>query len=142
MVDENIGFVAFAIQFYKKALPFSICKCFPLMINLLCYYIISLYKDIHLTTGFGLALCFYNFLYMMLNQVNAEICGIILARYIGMESGKSLNLTYFNGLITNMLVFLLSICFYIRLDLILMAMGFDQKSSTIAHNTILALFPF
>merc|ERR1712178_415341 len=90
MVEENINFSNFAIQCYKKALPFSICKCFPLMINLMCYFIISFYKGIHLTTGFGLALCFYNFLYMMLNQVNAEICGIVLARYVGMESGKSL----------------------------------------------------
>ena len=78
----------------------------------------------------------------MLTNVNADTTGILLSKYYGSKSYKSLNLTYYNGFITNGLIFLFSMIFYVRLDLVLMACGFSDKTSEIAERSILSIVPF
>ena len=141
-MEDKIIFWPFAIEYYRKTVPFSICKCFPFIINILSFYLISLYKNEHMTTGFGLALSFYNLVNYMLTNVNSDTAAILMTKFIGMESFKSLNITYYNGIIVNGFVLLFSIFFYVRLDRILIMVGFDAVSSWIAGVSMWSMFPF
>lgn len=141
-MNTNVDFWRFSLQYYKKAIPYSICKCFPFITNIISFYLISLYKDETLTTGFGLAISFYNLMNCVLTNVNSDTAGMLTTKYYGMDSLRSLSLTYYNGLFTNSIIFLFSIIYYIRLDLILVSFGFDEKSSEVALKSIYSMFPF
>ena len=141
-MEEHIKFWPLTKEYYKKTIPFSICKCFPFVTTLFSFFLISLYKDKHMTVGFGLSTQFYNALNYQLTLINSDTAAIFMTKYLGMGLFKSLNITYYNGIITNGIIFLFSIIFYVRLDLIIVMMGFDPISSGIMLKNMFAMFPF
>ena len=141
-MEDKINFWPLALNYYKKTVPFSICKCFPFVINILSFHLISLNKNEQMTVGFGLAISFYNLVNCMLTNVNSDTVAILMAKFIGKESYKSLNITYYNGMITNGIILFFSIIFYVRIDRILFMAGFEEKSSWMAGLSMWSLFPY
>ena len=90
----------------------------PFITNIFSFLLISYYKEKELTAGFGLGMSAYNLFFGQILIVNADTVGIYVSKFFGMKRYKSVNMTYYNGLIINAMIFLLFCFVYAKLDII------------------------
>ena len=126
-----------APSFFKKSLPLVILKASPFIINLAGFFFLGFFNNTTLTAAFGVGCSLYLFFNLVFTQMAGEIVAIVCGKNYGENNYESLRLNCYRGYFLNLLIFVFGICFYIRADLLLIAINFDPKIAVLAHYMIL-----
>ena len=103
--------------------------------------LIGLKNDAELSAGFGIGISCYNILYYVLLTIGSDCMSVFLSRFYGQKNLLKVRLSFWRGLFLSLIILLISLAFYIRLDLVLMSINFSEAKSNIAHKMVLWLIP-
>ena len=78
---------------------------------------------------------------MVFSQANNELVGIQCAKSNGAKNYELLRQTFLKSVVIAYMVFLMAMCFYCRLDLLLISCGFLEDAAKNAHIAILSAIP-
>jgi Na+-driven multidrug efflux pump len=101
-----------------------------------------MFEDIHLLAGYGL--CFSSL--MLLNTqwaLSLSFCACMLGSgHLGARNFREFRLTYYRCICLGLFIGMVSILTFMRLDVILIWIGFSAEASSIAWTGILCLIPY
>ena len=141
-MDHKISFWGFMPNFIRKTLPQLLLRSSIYVIQIVGFIWIGLYKDLNLSAGYGQAFSLFNFFYGVFSFTNSDACGMYTAKYQGAEQYKLMLQSYYNGQTVNITIMIISMFFFIRIDLILALIGFDEGTIKVAHFGVQYLIPF
>ena len=116
-------------------------RCAPFVLNLAGFYAIGLYEDVVLTAGFGLGLSCFFFFNLVFTYINGEASGMLIAKNFAIKKYRIMRLNYYRGLIVNIIVLIFSLCCYVKLDSILVGIGFKYSVSIVAREMVVWMIP-
>lgn len=117
-------------------------KCTPFLVNLFAYFFIGMYEDRDLIAGYGVCSAVYCFFFSVIISNVADISGIYHAKAYGAKNYKNMYLAYYRGFGLSAIIMTIGLIFYIRLDLILIGIGFAKEIAWFAYIGSLALIPY
>jgi Na+-driven multidrug efflux pump len=141
-LQDDVKFLTYAGTFLKKSLPISVMRALPYLQNLVFYFLIGLYNDKNKLEGFGLGWTVATFANIILMSNSTECMGMYAAKSLGAGDFLGMRLAYYRGIGINTMILLLSILLFIRIDLILIAIGFPVDASNIAWTGAMSLIPY
>lgn len=142
--DLELGFcviMKYAPSFYMQSLPLVFLQIYPNLLNFLALFWLGYYNDVTLTAGFGLGNSQFLFFFQVFHQVNSEVAGLYISQSFGAGDYTQMRLAFYRGLIFNYCITAFAILFFIRIDLILIAIGFDEELAKVSHSMVLYLIP-
>jgi Na+-driven multidrug efflux pump len=141
-LPESTTFKSFSAIFLKKSFPISIMRALPFLQNIFFFYFIGMFQDRDMISGYGLccsSMAFFN----IVQAANAAECsGVYSSKFLGASKYSDMRLSYYRGLGIMVLNFIISLIFFARLDLILVAIGFTGATSEVAWKGVLFLVPY
>jgi Na+-driven multidrug efflux pump len=141
-LPESTTFQSFAAIFLKKSFPISIMRALPFLQNIIFYYFIGLFEDVNMIAGYGLCCSSMGFFNTILAANAAECTGVYSSKFLGAGKYRDMRLSYYRGLGIILLNFMISLIFFARLDLIMVAIGFTGAASEVAWIGVLSLLPY
>jgi Na+-driven multidrug efflux pump len=123
----------FFLIFIRDSFPMVVMRSFPMVQQFIAYYFISWFKSDNFTAGFGVGNSCYLFFNYMPIIMAADAASIQITQYYGAEKYRLMRLTYYRGLGANIIIMVICLLFYMRLDLILAGIGFSPEISSTAH---------
>ena len=137
-LPSSTTFQSFLPIFLKKSFPISIMRALPFLQNIIFYYFIGKFQDIDLIAGYGLTCSSMAFFNIVLAANAAECTGVYSSKFLGAGKYRDMRLSYFRGLGIIVLNFIISLIFFARLDLIMVAIGFTSAASEVAWVGVLS----
>ena len=83
----------------------------------------------------------YLCLYQENTGPNGELIGIRCAKSFGAGLYKEMRLNFFRGVLLNYIFFVIAAIIFIKIDMLLIYIGFEPKSSEIAKNMLIWMLP-
>ena len=77
----------------------------------------------------------------MPTMIASDCMSQFVSRFYGQKNWLHVRLSFWRGLLLNLIILLMSVAFYIRIDLILLSMNFNEAQSNTAHKMMLWLIP-
>lgn len=79
--------------------------------------------------------------FVVMQAPNSEIVGIQCAKAFGSKDYKLMRVTFLTAIFTNYFIFLMAVCIFSRVDLILISIGMNADVSQYAHKILLLIIP-
>ena len=131
----------FAMSFYCKSIPLTIQRSSNFLQNIVGFILIGLKNDTALTAGFGVGNSCYLFFNYVLTVIASDCMSVFLSRFYGQKNWLQVRLSFWRGLFLSLVILLIGVAFFIRLDLVLLSINFNEAQSNIAHKMMLWLIP-
>ena len=109
--------------------------------NILGFVFIGLKEDAALTAGFGGGNSCYLFFNYILTSIVGDCMSIYVSKLYGQKRYSDMPIYFWRATFLNFVILLIGVAFFIRLDLVLLAINFSPEQSQIAHKMILWMIP-
>ena len=140
-ITSSINFFTISKNLLKQSIPVIQLKSQIFWFSFWTFFYLSFFKNIQLTTAFGLINSMYMFLVYIFFEINSRITAKLISKYSKTGQSFKKRLAFNRGLLLNFFIVMISGLIIWTSDLILMGIGVDKEIAQLCHDASLYLIP-